>query len=146
MSFIRANRFVALLLHSGLLLVQGIHQLRTHNEFLNLLTQSHDTLVIVDYFSHSCPPCKALMPVYERLSQEYAGVKFAKIDVFENGETTQQMGITSMPTFQFFLKGQMVHSATCTVESQLREVVAKFAQVAGKVPASCGQSAQAKVP
>lgn len=137
---------MALLLHSGLLLAQGLQQLRTHHEFLNLLKQSHDTLVIVDYFSHTCPPCKMMMPVYERLSQEYAGVKFAKIDVFENSDTTSQMGITSMPTFQFFLKGQMVHSVTCTVESQLRDVVAKFAQVAGKVPSSCGQSAQGKVP
>jgi len=70
------------------------------------------------------------MPVFERLSQEYAGrAHFAKIDVYENADTTEKMGITSMPTFQFFLEGEMVHSVTCVVESQLHDVIEKFAPV-----------------
>jgi thioredoxin reductase (NADPH) len=128
MAFVRANALVAVLLHAGLLLVQGVQQLRNHNEFLQLLTQSHQTLVVVDYFSHSCPPCRMMAPVFERLSQEFAGrAHLAKIDVVENPDTTGRMGITSMPTFQFFLNGQMVHSFTCVVESQLRDMIAQLA-------------------
>ena len=140
----QTNRWVAKIFHFGLWLAQGIQQLPTHNEFLNFVARSQDKLVIVDYFSHSCPPCKMMMPIYERLSQEYAGrVLFAKIDVYQNTDTPGKMGITSMPTFQFFLKGQKVHSFTCTSESQLCEVITKFA---GLVPKMGGSVPQAQVP
>jgi len=127
---LRANGFFGILLHLGIMLVHGSHQLRTHDEFLALLHQFHDGLIVVDYFSHSCPPCKMMAPVFDRLSlsQEYAGrVQFAKVDVYENSVTTSKMGITGMPTFQFFMKGQMVHSFSCTDENQLRAVTSQFA-------------------
>jgi len=128
------------LLHLCALSVHGIQQLRTHNDFLGLLTQSHDGLLVVDYFSHTCPPCKMMAPIYERLAQDYADrVQFAKIDVFENSDTTQKMGITAMPTFQFFMKGEMVHSFQSIDENHLR---AKTAELAAKITGKRGGVSQ----
>lgn len=125
----QANKNAGLLVHLCILLVQGMEQFRTHNDFLGAVTRYHADLLVVDYFSHSCPPCKAIAPVYERIAQEFAGsrVHFAKIDVYENSDTTTQMGIASMPTFHFFHNGQMVHSLQNADENKLRAGVAQFA-------------------
>jgi len=145
-----ANGFFGILLHLGIMLAQGSYQLRTHDEFLALLHRFHDGLIVVDYFSHSCPPCKMMAPVFDRLSlsPEYAGrVQFAKVDVYENSVTTSKMGITGMPTFQFFMKGQMVHSFSCTDENQLRAVTTQFAsQVRVSQAQKSPKETQASVP
>lgn len=63
--------------------------------------------VIVDFTATWCPPCHALAPVYEKLSQTYAGrLRFARMDVDENPQTTIQQGIQGMPTLVLYVNGQ----------------------------------------
>lgn len=65
--------------------------------------------VIVDFTAEWCPPCRALAPVYERLSLAYAGrLRFARMDTDENLETCAQQGIQGMPTLVLFANGQPV--------------------------------------
>jgi thioredoxin 1 len=89
------------------------------NEHANLFTVSDADFaeqvlqsslpVIVDFTASWCPPCHALAPVYERLSQAYAGrLRFAQMDVDENPHTTIQQGIQGMPTLVLFSHGQVV--------------------------------------
>jgi len=49
-----------------------------------------------------CPPCKAIKPVYEELSTKYPDVAFGKIDVDDNSDAALEFNITSVPTFVFF--------------------------------------------
>ncbi|HEX7736458.1 MAG TPA: thioredoxin family protein [Ktedonobacteraceae bacterium] len=63
--------------------------------------------VIVDFTASWCPPCHALAPVYEKLSQSYAGrLRFARMDVDENPRTASQQGIQGMPTLVLYVNGQ----------------------------------------
>ena len=42
----------------------------------------YDGLVLVDYWSEACEPCKALMPDVVELAEKYDGkVKFTKLNV-----------------------------------------------------------------
>jgi thioredoxin len=65
--------------------------------------------VIVDFTASWCPPCRALAPVFEKLSQTYAGkLQFARLDTDENLLTPMQVGIQGMPTLVLFAHGQQV--------------------------------------
>jgi thioredoxin 1 len=65
--------------------------------------------VIVDFTASWCPPCRALAPVFEKLSQSYAGkLCFARMDTDENLQTPMQVGIQGMPTLVLFANGQPV--------------------------------------
>ena len=65
--------------------------------------------VIVDFTASWCPPCRALAPVFEKLSQTYAGkLRFARMDTDENLKTPMHVGIQGMPTLVLFANGQQV--------------------------------------
>ncbi len=65
--------------------------------------------VIVDFTASWCPPCRALAPVFEKLSQTYVGkLRFARMDTDENLQTPVQVGIQGMPTLVLFAHGQPI--------------------------------------
>jgi len=62
--------------------------------------------VIVDWYSSECPPCEALAMKFEPLSELYgADVKFIKIFRQENRALSDELGVKSSPTVQFYRDG-----------------------------------------
>jgi thioredoxin 1 len=63
--------------------------------------------IIVDFTAEWCPPCKALAPVYHKLSQEYIGkLRFARMDTDDDPEASIQLGIQGVPTLVIFKDGK----------------------------------------
>jgi thioredoxin 1 len=65
-------------------------------------------VVLVDFWAPWCRPCLMLGPIVEELSNEYDNVRIGKVDVDENPETSQQLGIRSIPTILIYKDGQIV--------------------------------------
>ena len=80
----------------------------TDQDFTEQVLQSN-LPVIVDFTAAWCPPCKALTPVFEKLSQTYTGkLIFASMDTDENLKAPMQVGIRGMPTLVLFARGQEI--------------------------------------
>jgi thioredoxin 1 len=68
-----------------------------------------DKLTVVDFWAEWCGPCRAIGPVIEDLSKEYAGkINVGKVNVDHNAEVSVNYGITSIPAILFFKNGQVV--------------------------------------
>lgn len=65
--------------------------------------ETHD-LVMVLFYSPSCPPCRALAPKYEEAARELEenNVPLAKLDCLENSEFCQQLNIPYWPKMEVF--------------------------------------------
>src|SRR3989442_4993453 len=65
-------------------------------------TVNGNPMVIVDFWAPWCGPCKGFAPVYERASEAYPDVVFAKVNNDEQQELAGAFGIRSIPTLMVF--------------------------------------------
>lgn len=65
--------------------------------------------VLVDFYSTSCPPCRALAPQLEQMAREFAGcVKIVKVNVNHDPALAIRYGVTAVPTLIGFDRGHAV--------------------------------------
>lgn len=63
--------------------------------------------VLVDFYTGACGPCKAMNPILEEISEEFANIMVAKVDVARNPDVSQMFGVMSVPTI-IFMKNRNV--------------------------------------
>lgn len=81
-------------------------------DFDTLLNNRAEGLVIVDFHATWCGPCHAIAPVFDKLSQLYRHVAFAKVDVDAQPAISQRYKVAAMPTF-LFIKNKSVVDTVC---------------------------------
>lgn len=82
-------------------MVKEITSLSEYNNEIN----SFKGLIVIDFFTTWCGPCKAIAPFIENLSMKYPNVKFLKVDIEKNEDIAGPKQIQSIPTFHFMVKG-----------------------------------------
>ncbi len=79
-----------------------------------------EDLVLVEFYHDKCPWCQRLEPIYDDISDQYAGLlKFAKIDVLESEENKAiaiKYGLMGTPTLMFFCQGKPISTSTGFVD------------------------------
>lgn len=67
--------------------------------------------ILVDFWAPWCGPCKAIAPILDDLSLEYAErARVIKVNVDDNPNLAAQFGIRSIPALFVFKNGQQVES------------------------------------
>ncbi|KAK7025543.1 hypothetical protein VNI00_015896 [Paramarasmius palmivorus] len=94
-----------------------VQAIESEEEFQRIINSGQ--AIVVDFWAEWCPPCKAIAPIFEDLSNsdEYKGVGFYKVEADEHVEIAEAIaegegGARSIPTFILFKDGK-----------KLREVV-----------------------
>ncbi|WP_089285697.1 thioredoxin TrxA [Anaerovirgula multivorans] len=69
--------------------------------------------VLVDYWSESCEPCKALMPSIMELAEKYEGsVRFCKLETTKARRLAIKEKVMGLPTIAIYKDGAKIDEVT----------------------------------
>lgn len=75
----------------------------------NELVVNSDKPVLLDFYAEWCGPCKALIPIMDELSNDFADkAVIAKVNVEDCRDIGAEFGIMAIPTVVVMNKGQFV--------------------------------------
>ena len=96
------------------------------SNFESMVLQS-DLPVLVDFWASWCAPCRAIAPIVEEMSNEYAGkVRVAKMNVDENPATPGKYGVSGIPTLILFKGGKVLDQLVGAVpKGQIKDLIVK---------------------
>jgi len=95
-----------------------------------VLENSFHKPVLVDFWADWCAPCKALMPLLAKITEEYQGeLLLAKVNCDIEQEVVARFGVRSLPTVVLFKDGQPVDGfAGAQPESAIRAMLEPHVQ------------------
>ncbi|MBE0487065.1 thioredoxin [Marinobacter sp.] len=101
-----------------------------------VMEASASTPILVDVWAEWCAPCKQLIPILEKLAEEYQGnFQLAKVNADEQQELTSSLGVRSLPTVILVKDGQAVDGFNgAQPESEIRKVLDKHIEAPAEDP------------
>ena len=80
-----------------------------YTEFKQLQNDGHR--LFVDFYANWCGPCKMMLPVLGKVSEEMSNtdIIFVKVNSDEERELSAEFGIRSIPTFVMIENGETIN-------------------------------------
>ncbi|RYY04365.1 MAG: thioredoxin [Gammaproteobacteria bacterium] len=106
----------------------NVIEINLENAKQYLVDESFNRPVLIDFWADWCAPCKTLMPILEKLANEYAGAfLLAKVNADEMNMISSQFGVRSLPTVMLMKDGQPIDGfAGALPEKEVRELLDKY--------------------
>ena len=89
-------------------------------------TVTGNPFVVVDFWAPWCAPCRNFAPVYDKVSEDFDDIVFAKVNTEEEQGIAQHFQIRSIPTLMIFRDKIIIFSQPGALpESAFRELLQK---------------------
>ena len=72
------------------------------------ILSSDEGVVIADFYSDSCVPCKRMSPILAEIEEENSKLKIVKLNINFDGETAEKYDVTAVPTLVIFKNGREI--------------------------------------
>lgn len=85
--------------------------IKSEEAFDATVKNAGNSLVVVDYSTTWCGPCKVIAPKFEEFSLKYPNAVFLKVIGDSSPEASKLMkreGVRSVPSFHYFVNGEKV--------------------------------------
>ncbi len=102
----------------------------TVSHFEEVLAESHEKTVLLDFYAPWCAPCRALAPVIDALSDRCEDVLSAySVNVDTDGAIAERYDVTELPTVLILRNGEVTKRfAKEITEDMLEEAIRSAAQ------------------
>ena len=99
------------------------------NDNFEKTTLRCENLVVVMFYTNSCPNCRAMEPIYRSVAAELKDIATSTIvNAQLHQEISMKFGIHSVPTFKFFCHGNPIGEIVGAVNRTiLRNTIKDFA-------------------
>ena len=105
--------------------VNHVVEVSVENFQAEVAEKSKQVPVLLEFYADGAEPSQQLAPLLRRLADEYQG-KFilARVDIQQNQQLVQQLGVRTLPTVKVIFEGQMLENLEGSIEEpRLRQVL-----------------------
>jgi len=120
---LRASR---VLRRSSANVVAVVNDISSEGEFKDALSKAGDALVVIDYSTSWCGPCKVIAPKFAEMSEQFPKGVFYKVIGDSSSDANKLMskqGIRAVPTFQLWKGNSKICEISGAKAAALEEAI-----------------------
>jgi thioredoxin 1 len=103
--------------------------IKDSEHFREVIGKQPDRLFVVDFFASWCGPCKALAPVFRKLSLRTPTAVFLKVDIDECDKLATEFKIEKFPTVKFLRGGSKLSNQVAEIKGGGPQFLFEFVQI-----------------